>query len=477
MGLFRRAGRWLYDRMQLAAIVDLFTEHKAAPGVHSGKTAWMYVLGFATLISLLVQVATGIALVTKYIPSPDGAYASIQYLTNATSWGRFVRAIHYFGASSMILFMFLHVGRVFLTGSFKFPREMSWISGVFLLFLVMAMGFSGQLLRWDENGVWTVVVGSKFAGRTPIIGRELSELILGGETIGGHTLSRFFAFHVFIFPLAIAAVVGLHLFLVFRNGVSEPPKKGRLVDPQTYRQWYHDITERYGAPYFPHGMWREITFSALLVVIIIALAYFVGPKGPGAPPDPTVLTTNPQPDWFLRWYYALIWVKPRALEEIVLVWAPVLTPLVLIMIPILAPRGERHPARRPWAVLAVGVVVIGFISLLVLGYRAPWVPAVHSEPVPPEALGAANDSARKGASMFHERGCQLCHMALGRGGKYGPDLTDVARRLSPEEITVRTMNGVRDMPAYRTILTLDEISHLVAFFRAVEDVDPRGGPR
>jgi ubiquinol-cytochrome c reductase cytochrome b subunit len=146
---------------------------------------------------------------------------------------------------------------------------------------------------------------------------------------------------------------------------------------------------------------------------------------------------------------------------------------VLIAIPLLAPLGERHPARRPWAILVVGVVVIGFISLLVLGYRAPWVPAVDSPPVSLEPLGAVSESVRKGALVFHERGCQLCHIALGRGGKYGPELTDVARRLSPEEITVRTMNGVRDMPAYRNILTLEEISQLVAFFRAIEDVEPR----
>lgn len=471
---FARLGRWLYDRMQLEPIVHLFTGHKVPPGVHSGKTAWMYVLGFATLVSLLVQVGTGIALVTQYIPSPESAHASLEHLTNATSWGQFVRALHYFGASAMVLFVFLHMARVFLTGSFKFPREMSWISGVFLLVLVMAMGFSGQLLRWDENGVWTVVVGSKFAGRTPLIGRELSELILAGETIGGHTLSRFFALHVFIFPLAIAALVGLHLFLVFRNGVSEPPKAGRPVDPKTYRKWYHELSERHGADYFPWGMWREIVFAAVLVVTLVALALLVGPKGPGAPADPTVLATNPQPDWFLRWYYALIWVKPRGLEELVMVWAPVLAPLVLLSIPIVAPRGERHPARRPWAILAVGVAVIGFVSLLVLGYRAPWVPAVASDPVPPELFGAAGEPAREGAALFSERGCQLCHTALGRGGHYGPDLTDVARRLSPEEITVRTMNGIRDMPAYRDILTAEELSELVAFFRAMDGLRAEG---
>lgn len=477
MNPVRRVGAWLYDRLQLSAIVDTFTKHNVPPGVASGRSAWMYVLGFATLSALIVQVATGVALVTKYIPSAAGAYESIQYLTQSTSWGRIVRAIHYYGASAMVLFLFLHMGRVFLTGSFKFPREMSWISGVLLLVLVMSMAYTGQLLRWDENGIWTVVVGAKFAGRTPLIGRELSELILAGETVGGHTLSRFYALHVFIFPLGIGLIVGLHLFLVFRNGVSEPPKAGRLIDPKTYRQWYHDLSERYGAAYFPYGMWRELVFASLVIGAVVALAFLFGPKGPGGPPDPTRLVVNPQPDWFLRWYYALIWVKPRWLEEIVMVWAPIAAPILLLLVPLVAPRGERHPARRPLAIVAVGVAVIGFVSLLVLGYRAPWVPDVDSEPLPPERVGATSGPALEGAALFHERGCQLCHAVLGRGGRYGPDLTDVALRLSPEEITVRTLNGVRDMPAYRDILAAEEISALVAFFRSIDGRHAEGDPR
>ncbi|HSN98954.1 MAG TPA: cytochrome b N-terminal domain-containing protein [Candidatus Nanopelagicales bacterium] len=477
MGLLRRVGGWFYDRLQLSAIVDLFTHHKVPPGVSSGKSAWMYVLGFATLSALLIQVGTGVALVTKYIPSADGAYESIQYLTYQTSWGRIVRAMHYYGASAMVLFVFLHMIRVFLTGSFKFPREMSWISGVFLLVLVMAMAYTGQLLRWDENGIWTVVVGSKFAGRTPWIGRELSELILAGETIGGHTLSRFFALHVFIFPLGIGMIVALHLYLVFRNGVSEPPKAGRLVDPKTYRKWYDELAEKHGAAYFPWGMWREVVFASLVIGAVVALALVFGPKGPGGPPDPTDLTVNPQPDWFLRWYYALIWVKPRWLEEIVMVWAPIVVPILLLLIPIVAGRGERHPARRPWAILAVGAAVIGFVTLLVLGYRAPWVPAVESEPLPPELVGVTSGPALEGAALFHERGCQLCHTVLGRGGNYGPDLTHVAMRLSPEEITARTLNGIRDMPAYRNILEVNEISAIVAFLQVIDGRKAEGDPR
>jgi len=467
MRIFRPIGRWLYDRLQLSAVVDLLTKHKVPPGAESGRSAWMYVFGFSVLVSFLVQIATGAALLSKYIPSPQSAHESLEYLTG-TSLGAFVRAAHYYGASAMILLAFLHMGRVFLTGSYKFPREMSWMSGVVLLVVVMAMAFTGQLLRWDENGIWTVVVASKFVGRTPLIGRELSELVLAGQTIGGTTLSRFFSLHVFIFPALILAGVGLHLFLVYRNGVSEPPEAGRPVDPRTYRAWYAELTEKHGRPYFPWGLWREFVFAAGVVGLIVVLALVVGPKGPGAPPDPTELATDPRPDWYLRWYYALIFIKPRGLEEVVMVYAPILVLLAMIGLPLVASRGERSPARRPWAVLLVGSVVIGFVSLLVLGYRAPWVPRVDTQPLPPSLVGATEGPVHLGAALFHAKGCQYCHQVLGRGGIYGPDLTNLAKRISPEEITVRTLIGVRDMPAYRDKLTAEEMSDIVAFLTAID---------
>lgn len=208
-------------------------------------------------------------------------------------------------------------------------------------------------------------------------------------------------------------------------------------------------------------------FAGCLVATIAILAVVVGPKGPGAPADPTALTANPQPDWFLRWYYALIYVKPRGMEEIVMVYAPLLLPIVLIALPLVAWRGERSPARRPWAIVIVAIAVIGFVTLLVLGYRAPWVPAVHSEPLTPAMIGAASGPAYEGAEVFHARGCQSCHTVLGRGGKYGPDLTDVAKRMGREEITVRTLIGIGDMPAYRDILSAEETSALIAFLRAL----------
>ena len=149
----------------------------------------------------------------------------------------------------MILFTGLHMIRVYIMGSFKFPRELNWLTGVALLFLTVAMGFTGQILRWDQNSVWTVAVGAQQAMRMPIIGKYLVEILVSGPEVGSATLSHFFSYHVFVFPAILIGAIGLHVWLVLHNGISEPPVPGELVDPKTYRKKYHEMLKREGKPF------------------------------------------------------------------------------------------------------------------------------------------------------------------------------------------------------------------------------------
>lgn len=457
---------WFYDRLALSQVVTLLRTHKVPAETATGKKAWMYVLGSATLLMFAMQLVSGVALVTVYVPSPATAYESLHAITNTFTLGWLVRALHFYGASAMMVLVALHAARVFLTGSYKFPREMNWISGVFLLLLTASMAFTGQLLRWDQNGIWSVVVASKFLLRVPWIGRELADFALAGESVGGATLSRFFALHVFILPGLLILLIGAHLFLLYQHGVSEPPRAGRKVEPRRYRQWYAQLKEQ-GRHYWPYMVWREALFGFVCVALVFTLAVTFGPKGPGAAPDPMVLNADPRPDWYFLWYYALLWIKDRGLEALVMVYGPIAVVALLLLLPLVASKGERSPARRPWAVAAVLAVALAFAVLTSIGVRAPWAPAEDARPLSAAVLPSDQPGVLEGAHLFYDRGCQLCHKVLGTGGAYGPDLTHVQRRLSPEEIAVRTVNGVGDMPSYRETLSASELDRIVEFLLSV----------
>jgi ubiquinol-cytochrome c reductase cytochrome b subunit len=186
-------------------------------------------------------------------------------------------------------------------------------------------------------------------------------------------------------------------------------------------------------------------------------------------PDPALVEVVPRPDWFFLWYYALIWYKPPALDALVLVWFPVLIFPLLMLLPILFSGGERAPQRRPWAIFAVGATFLLWATLTAFGVRSHWIPDFDTEPVPEALLSEAPPDAREGARLFFERGCQYCHVALGRGGSYGPDLTDAPVRLSREEITVRIVMGIRNMPAYRDILSPGEVDAILAYLDWASD--------
>ena len=221
--ILKKIWLWFDDRTGIKATMMPLIKHPAPP-----KKLWSYVFGSATLFLFLLQVITGVALSLLYEPSSNSAYQSLQFITNQAKFGNVLRGIHYYGASAMIILVGIHMIRTYITASYKFPREMNWISGVFLLLFTIFMGFTGQLLRWDSSGVWSSVVAAQQLGRVPFIGTYLARLLIGGDTIGGQSLSRFFSYHVFIFPALIFMFIGFHLYLVFKNGISEPPKSRKI---------------------------------------------------------------------------------------------------------------------------------------------------------------------------------------------------------------------------------------------------------
>lgn len=461
MNTIKRLYQVFDDRTGLSKLIDPVARHLVPPG-----TGWWYVFGSATLFSFIVQVVTGIALATMYIPSTENAYQSIDFITNKAVLGNVLRGIHYFGASAMILLVGIHAIRVYLSGSYKFPREVNWLTGSVLLLLTVVMGFTGQLLRWDQNAFWSVVVGAEQAGRFPLIGDYLAQFILAGRTIGGATLSRFFAFHVFFVPALIFGTIGFHLYLVLHNGISEPPKRGQTVDPNTYRSKYKALLDREGIPFWPDVAWRDVVFGALTVLLIVLLAVVFGPPLLGKPPDPTIIEALPRPDWYLLWYFAVLALIPPGIENYVIIGAPLLAGLGFLLLPFLSNRGERAPSRRPWAIGIVIGIVLMVGTLWIAGGKSPWSPDFTAQPLPESVVGASSGPVFQGAQLFHDKGCEFCHSVAGYGGHRGPDLTHVGNRLTKEEMTITIMNGATNMPSFSSILQPDELNSLLAFLQS-----------
>jgi menaquinol-cytochrome c reductase cytochrome b subunit len=241
---------WVEERTGLVGGVKYFLFRKVPRDVN-----WMQTLGAATLTAFLVQATTGVFLAMYYKPDPNSAYESIQNIQNEVMLGWLVRGMHKWGASVFIILMFLHMGRVFLFGAYKYPRELNWIIGVLLLVLGMLEGFTGYLLPWDQTAYWATVVGININATAPIAGPFLAQFLQGGGAINPETLARFYSMHMLLIPGGIFALIGLHLYLVVRLGVTSPPwssvAAGRKRDgepaPSGYREYRQGLIREHSA--------------------------------------------------------------------------------------------------------------------------------------------------------------------------------------------------------------------------------------
>src|SRR5262245_44455767 len=235
MRWMNQIGEWFDRRLQLAAPIREAAEHP----VPRNTASWWYVFGSAALTVFLLQLATGILLALIYVPSAGEAWNSLQALNHDVTLGWFIRALHGWGSNFMVAIVLIHMVQVFLFGAYKYPRELTWIIGILLLLMTLGMAFTGQVLRFDQDAYWGLGIGASIASRVPVLGPLIVKVMLGGPIIGGATLSRFFAVHVFLIPGAMIAFVGLHLLMVLTLGINEWPMPGRLVKRATYVEDYH----------------------------------------------------------------------------------------------------------------------------------------------------------------------------------------------------------------------------------------------
>ena len=495
-----RVSSWLEDRLQIEEIWRVLFLRKVPLGV-----SWFYTLGFASLALLATQALTGIVLAMYYAPTPDHAYDSVHYVMTEVPFGQVIRGIHHWGASAMVVVVVLHLLTVFVAGAYKYPREATWVVGVFLLLVTLGFGFTGYLLPWDEKAYWATTVGTNMAGTVPVIGGFLVRVIRGGAELGALTLTRFYAAHVLLLPATIGAFVAIHLFAVIRQGVSVPPglwdgeatdqmrpavSSGLQADGVTfsraeeYRQRYERFKMR-GRPFFPDIIFEDAVVGAVVTLIVVGMAVFVGaPLESEA--DPTNTAYVPRPEWYFMFLFEMLKYFPGALEWVGVVVVPGLFVLALLALPFVN-RGERRsPRYQPLLMGVASVVVLALLALTVMAYQStPPAAQVSGETASSakpsttaltgrEAAGSASSVASAGdvtagGRVFSAK-CGACHPGGNAGA--GPALrgqpfaTEYAEDSSVKKVIREGKGGMPGFPP--SGLSDAELDDLIAYLRSLK---------
>src|SRR5580693_1352529 len=464
--MLRSIALWLEERLHITKLFESTAGHKVPPSTNS----WFYVFGSGTLLCFLLQILTGTCLAFVYVPSTSQAWTSLQYLNNEQFLGGFLRAVHNWGSIFMVAIMSLHLVQTFLFGAYKYPRELTWVSGCVLFLCTLGMAFTGQVLRFDQDAYWGLGIGASIMGRVPFIGAQLVHLMLAGSTIASETLSRFFSFHVFVVPGMIIAILSLHLRLVLANGINEYPKPGNIVRKQSYGTEYEEMVEKTGVPLVPNVIGKDLIFSGCLVIAIVTCALVFGPAGPSGPPNPTLIHTAPKPDFYFLPIYAILALLPAYMETFLLLVAPVVGIAILVLLPFYSGTGEKSYRRRPIAVVVVLFALLSLGLLAYLGTYAPWSPhmeAWSAAATPGEYVKGRSALELQGALLIQSKQCRNCHSLGGEGGLRGPALDAVATRLTPDQIVRQIIQGGGNMPAYGRNLNPAEVNAIVAFLNTM----------
>ncbi len=463
--------RWLDERVNLVALKRALLTREVPD-----RLTWWHTLGSATLAVFLVQIVTGSVLAVYYSPSPDHAYDSIQFIERDVASGSLLRGIHHWAASAMVLLVLAHMVRVFVSGAYKYPREINWLLGVGLLLIVLGFGFTGYLLPWDQKAYWATQVGTSIAGTTPGIGALLVSVLRGGSELGAATLTRFFALHVLWLPLLLAGIVLLHLALVIRQGIAPRPQEleegapARTNNPG-YGDYYREAyakTKRQGVRFWPDIVGKD-AIVALLVIAILVLLAAVAPAGLEAPADPTDTSYVPRPEWYFLPFYQFLKFVPGSLESVAAAGLPLALVLVLLLLPFFDRRSKRSLLKRPVAMVSLVVVLASSGLLLGSAMRAV-------EPVdPPEVAHSLSSVERAGRALFRQQQCGTCHLVAGQGGGGldAPDLTYIGVRHSAGWLhsfleSPRTFHPESLMPPFGPpVLTHQEIDEIAQYLASL----------
>lgn len=436
--------RWIEWVEQRTGIYSLLREVLDEP--IPGGPRWAYVFGSGLLYLFLSQVITGIFLALYYVPSSDHAHTTVSYISKVVTSGLFLRSIHAYGATAIIILLFLHISQTLLYGSYKGRRELLWLCGCVLLALMLAMAFTGYLLPWDEKAYFASAVGTNIISEVPFVGPPLLRLLRGGQQMGTLTLSRFFVLHVFVLPGLLVAFIASHLYLFRKAGPAGPIKEDPIRPSLPTKKFY------------PRQLVLDMAASLLIILALGLVAYFV-PFHLGPEANPSDTTYIPRPEW----YYIPIFEWLKILSGKWSLFGGILLPgllaFVFAIIPFLDRGGERRPWKRPIVVGGFAVFVLCYAGLGALSYHTDARDVNISaqlarqkqaeidymrQPFEPESSNTASAAAApqvsadplvaKGAAIYAAQPCGGCHGDRAEGTEVAPSLIGIGQKYSSDRL-------------------------------------------
>ena len=442
--------RWINERLGVGSILQGFIDRPIPANV-----GWWNTLGSATLFLIIVQIMTGIGLTLYYVPSADHAYQSVQHI-DALAFGAFVRGVHHWSASALVILIGLHTLRVFFQAAYKYPRELTWIIGAVLFVVMLGFAFTGYLLPWDQKAYWATVVGTNVAGSAPFVGDFVLGLLRGGPALTTDTLTRFYGVHVWVLPATLLAGVGLHLFMVIRQGIAAAPRRKPIVEDvpgeaQKDRYAREYAAEKRGGHPFYQSLLKDAIVAAVFMMIVTALAIGIGAPLE-AQANPNAVGYVPRPEWYFLDMFQMLWYVSGPAEPLIIFLAGTIGFVVFLLLPFLDRGRERHPRRRPIATGLGVAVVAGVVALTALGAMSPVASTDTTVSVDTATL---TDAQKAGLKIYQVEGCASCHMISGHGGTAGPELTKVATKLTGPEIQQQILKPRDKMPPYTDISDAD----------------------
>ena len=431
--------KWLDRRTGIRSLL-----HEALDEPIPGGARWAYVFGSGLLYLFLSQIVTGIFLTLYYVPSSDHAHTTVAYISKVVSSGLFVRSVHAYGASAIIILLILHISQTLLYGSYKGRRDLLWLSGCVLLALMLGMAFTGYLLPWDEKSYFASAIGTNLIGEVPLIGPPMQELLRGGMQMGTLTVSRFFVLHVFILPGLLFAFIATHIFLFRKKGAAGPIQE----DPYTPKLPTQG--------FYPRQVAMDMVASLFIVLALALVAHFL-PIDLGPRANPADTSYIPRPEWYYVPMFQWLKIVSGRWSLIGGIFLPAFLALLFAAIPFLDRGRERRPWRRPVVVASFVIFIGSYVALGVASHRDDASdPSVASQlalqnqaeinymrqPFQAQAtsgttsaaLATSNPLVTKGATIYEAQSCSACHGENGTGTAAAPALVGIDRKYSADQL-------------------------------------------